>query len=122
MIDKTVKSFSEFKLTKSWHYLVYIYFVLPLLLFIIAVLTRGIEAGTIFGALFHNYGLFVASPMIHFSALTGIVGVGIIIWAVLNAIRHKDTKDLIISIALAAINTLYYWFGINYLLIQFISI
>ena len=122
MFSKVTKACNEFKLTKSWQYLAYIYFVLPLVLFIIAVLTRSIDAGTIFGTLFHNYGLFVASPIIHLSALTGVVGVAIACWSIVNAVRNKDSKDLIISIALISVNALYYFFGINYILIQYIAI
>lgn len=106
------------KVTKSWQYLTYLYLVLPGLLFLLGWITQS----SVFGSIFHNYGLFAVSPIPNFSSFTGIIGLGIAIWFLVAALRRRDWVDLAVSSVLVALNAGYFLLGVNYMLLKMLNI
>lgn len=117
-INDLKEKFMNAKITKSWQYLAYIYLLLPALLFLLGWLTQS----KVFGALFHNYGLFATNPIPNLSSFTGIIGLGIAIWFLVAALRRKDWGDFAISAVLIAFNAAYFILGLNYTLLSMLTI
>lgn len=114
--DKVGEKFSEIKLDKSWHYLCYIYLLLPGVLFLLALLGKNQPFAKTLGLLFHNYGLFVTNTVPNLSTFTGVLGLGLALWFLLDTARRRDWTDMTISLVLVACNTVYFLMGWNYLL------
>ncbi|MEG1943264.1 MAG: hypothetical protein RR049_05550, partial [Angelakisella sp.] len=102
-LNRLREKFLAVKITKSWHYLAYLYLVLPALLFAAAYLTRAGSLGKVLGTLFHNYGLFAVNPIPNFSSFTGIVGLGMAIWFLVSALRRRDMADFLLTALLVAL-------------------
>ena len=114
---------SSFSLTKSWQYLVYIYIVLPGLIFLLAQIFKNISLGSTMSSLFHTYNLYAISTVPNFSPFnfTGIIGIVIAVYFIFHAVKSKDWKDLIISSVLVAANFLYFLFEVNYMLVPYLN-
>lgn len=123
-LDELMEKANRFELQKSWQYLLYIAGVLPGVLYLLAWLLRDVGAGVMFGRLFHTYNLYVSSPLPHLSPFngTGVLGLVILAVLVIRALRRKDRLDLILTLALGAVNALYFWMEWNYQLLRFISL
>ena len=57
-----------FELKKMWQWLVYLYVVLPALLFLLGFLTRNMDMGILFARLFHSYCLYVVNPCLLYTS------------------------------------------------------
>ena len=123
-LDEWKEKAGRFELKKSWQYQLYIILVLPAVLFLLAFLLRGNGLGVTLARIFHTYNLYVSCPLPHFSPFngTGVVGLGLLLWLAFGAIRRKDWPDLGITLALGAVNALYFWQEWNYLLLRFVNI
>lgn len=119
--DELKEKANRFELKKSWQWLLYLYLVLPLLLFVIGVLGGDGAIGTYFSKIFHSYNLYVISPLVDFASLTGIIGVIIPGYLLFKAYRRKDYKDIGISIALFLCIAVYFYFEVNYMLLKFLQ-
>ena len=110
------RSKKEWALTKSWQYLLYLYLLLPSVLFLLAFLLKNTSFGVSLAAMFHNYGLFVTNPIPNFAAFnfTGVIGIGRALFFVGWAVKRKNWVDLVLSLALIALNFSYFFFGWNY--------
>ena len=106
------------QINKSWQYLAYLYLLLPGVLFALGYFLREQALGKTFAALFHNYGLFAVSTIPNLSNLTGLVGLGLAAWFLFAAVRRRDWLDLGLSAGLVGLNTLYFYFELNYRLLN----
>jgi len=102
---------------RGWPWLVYIGFALPVLLWALAFFTKS----PVFANLFHNYGLYVASPApvgsdgtLYFLSLSGVPGLLIQVYAFVRALLRKDRLDAVLCAVLAALLFLFFFFGLNY--------
>lgn len=120
-MGKTQTKKDMFKMDKAWHWLLYIDFILPLILFIIVLLLPSSEIKQIFSKIFHNYNLFIINIVPNFISLTGILGILIHTAAIVYSIIKKDNKSLIICIIFSILIFLYFFFDINYLLIPMLE-
>lgn len=109
------------EINKSWVYLIYVYLLLPALLFLLAWALRSTGMGGTFGTLFHNYGLFIASP-IPSASLTGIVGLLLGVFFTAKAVRKRDWLDTGICVVLILANAACYLLELNYKLLPFITL
>lgn len=121
LFDSLKEKLLSSEIKKSWVYLLYIYWILPVLLFVLAWALRDTGMGSTFGALFHNYGLFVACP-IPSASLTGIFGLVLGLVFLFKAFRRRDWADFGICVALLLLTAAYFYFGLNYRLLPFIAI
>jgi hypothetical protein len=107
-------------MNRSWKWLLYIDIVLPLLLFLVALLPiAGISSS--FSRLFLTYNLYILNTIPNLTTFTGILGLAahvlLIGWAGLG----RRWIDMVICIALAAAVTLYFYFGLNYQLVGLLN-
>ncbi|MCI5800668.1 MAG: hypothetical protein MR014_00490 [Oscillospiraceae bacterium] len=111
----------EFELKKSWHWMLYIYLVLPGVLFFLAFLIGDSVSGRFFTQLFHSYNLYVLCPIPNFSKWIGIAGLLIPAVLVIQSIRRKDWLDLLICLGIEAAAAVYFFLEWNYLLSGLLS-
>ena len=109
-----------FELKKMWQWLVYLYVVLPALLFLLGFLTRNMDMGILFARLVHSYCLYVVNPIPDVPSMTGIVGAVLALGVVFYTLYRRDFRDFGVSFALIALNFLYYFTQTNYLLIRYL--
>ncbi len=123
-LDELKEKANGFELKKSWQYQLYITLVLPAALFLLAFLLRGNGLGVTLARIFHTYNLYVSCPIPSLAPFngTGVVGLGLLVWLCFSAARRKDWPDLGITLALGAVNALYFWMEWNYLLLRFVNI
>ena len=104
----------EIKIDKGWKILVYFDFVLPAVLYLLAL----ISGSPVLAKLFHSYETFVISPVPDPGALTGIIGLvfhaGIIVYTILK----KNIGDLMLCIIITALVVMFFLFGINYAILR----
>ena len=123
-LDELKKKINDSEIQKSWQYMLYIAGVLPGAIYLLAWLTRETVSGVMLGRLFHTYSLYVSSPIPHFSPFNGVGVLGLVILAALAvwAVRRRDWPDLALTLALGAVNGVYFWMEWNYLLLRFIRL
>jgi hypothetical protein len=113
-----------FEIRKSWQYLLYITVVLPVILFLLAFVLKDNSFGVTLGRIFHTYGLYVSSPIPNFSPFngTGVLGLAILIFLAVWAVRRRDWADLGITLGLGAVNALYFAMGWNYAILPLLNL
>ena len=123
-LDELREKADHFEIKKSWQYPLYITLALPALLFLAARLFRGEGMGVTLARLFHTYNLYVSSPLPNLAPFngTGVLGLILFLGLCTWAVRRKDWTDLGITIALGAVNAVYFWMEWNYLLLRFVNI
>ncbi len=115
------------ELSRSWQYLLYIYVVLPAVLFLFAWLLRGNSMGHALASLYHTYNIFVVCPIPNFQSFTGVLGLLLAIYFLIQPIWRKNWFDLAISGALVLLNFLFFYLqtpdgiNLNYVLLRFLS-
>lgn len=110
----------SFELKKMWQWLVYLYLVLPGLLFFLGVLTRNMDIGVMFARLFHSYCLYVVNPIPDVPSMTGILGAVLALGTVFCTLYRRDFRDFGFSFVLIVLNFLFYFTQANYLLTRFL--
>lgn len=110
----------SFELKKMWQWLVYLYLVLPGLLFFLGVLTRNMDLGVVFARLFHSYCLYVVNPIPDVPSMTGILGAVLALGTVFYTLYRRDFRDFGFSFVLIVLNFLFYFTQTNYLLTRFL--
>ena len=108
----------SFELKKIWQWLLYLYLVLPLVLFVLGLLTRNLDMGVMFARLFHSYCMYVVNPIPDVPSMTGILGAVLALGAVFVTLYRRDFRDFGISLCLIALNFAFYFTQTNYLLIR----
>ena len=108
---------SIFDLKKSWQWMAYIYFILPVIMFILGWLMGDNDMGKFFSGLFHAYNLYIMNPLLDFGKKMGIIGILIPLVLFGWAIKRKYYIDLAISVGIEALVVLYFWQEWNYLVI-----
>lgn len=111
----------EFELKKSWHWMLYIYLVLPGLLFLIGLLMGDSTVGHFFTQLFHSYNLYVLCPLPNFSKWIGIAGIIIPVTLLIQSVLRKDWPDMLICLGIEGVVVVYFYFEWNYLLSGLLS-
>lgn len=111
----------NFDLKKSWQWMVYIYFGLPLIMFILGWLMGDNDMGKFFSGLFHAYNLYIMNPLFNFTKKMGIIGILMPLFFFGWAIKRKDYVDLAISAGIEAAVVVYFCMGWNYFVIQPLS-
>lgn len=106
---------NKLELKKSWQWLLYLYLVLPLLIFGAAFLLKNTSFGVSLARIFHSYNLYIINPIPDLASLTGIVGVVLPLVFILPTLRKKDYGDLLICLGLVAAVAVYFYFEWNYL-------
>ena len=99
-----------FELKKMWQWLVYLYVVLPALLFLLGFLTR----------MFHSYCLYAVNPIPDVPSMTGILGAVLALGVVFYTLYRRDFRDFGVSLVLIVLNFIYYFTQTNYLLIRYL--
>ncbi len=107
-----------FELKKSWHWMVYIYVVLPVAMFVLGWLMGDNDMGKFFSGLFHAYNLYVMNPIFNLDKKMGIIGILVPLFLFGWAVKRKDFIDLAISAGIEALVVVYFWQEWNYLLIR----
>lgn len=110
-----MKNWKEFELKKAWQWLLYLYLILPGLLFGVAYITRGLQMGSLFGRLWHSYNLYIVNPVPHLPSMTGLMGVLIAAVALVQCLRRRDKRDLLFCAVLITLNAAWFLSGGNYL-------
>jgi len=115
---------NQFEVRKSWQYQLYVALILPGLLFLLAWLLQRQALGVALARLYHTYNLYVASPIPNLAPFngTGVLGLVILLGLCVWAVRRRDWADLGVTLALGAVNAVYFWLGWNYLLLRFVNI
>jgi hypothetical protein len=110
----------KLKMNRGWQWLLYIDVLLPLLLFLAALVPiQSIQNS--FSRLFHTYSLYVMNTIPDFKAFTGIVGLAAHLYLIGWAAYRKRWVDLAICVGFAVAVTLYFYFGLNYLLVGMLN-
>ena len=109
-----------FELKKMWQWLVYLYVILPAILFLLGFLTRNMEMGVVFARLFHSYCLYIVNPIPDVPSLTGIFGAVLALGMVFYTLYRRDFRDFGLSMALIVLNFAFYFTQTNYLLICYL--
>ncbi len=97
------------RITKSWQYLLYLYLILPGVLFLLAWMLRNTAAGPGLATLYHTYNLFAICPVLNFHSFTGVVGLGLAVWFLWQPFRRRDWPDLAASLLLAGANFAFFF-------------
>jgi hypothetical protein len=80
------------RIEQGWQWLLYLDFLLPAVLFLLAWLPLSMR--TFFAQLYHQYTLFIIKPVPNFSSMTGIIGLLIHIGLIIRAIIRRKWLDL----------------------------
>lgn len=100
-VEKTSIKKQSIQMRQSWHWLLYLDVVLPLLLFILALLPiEGLRQ--LFAKLFHGYQLYVMNPIPDVLHLMGIVGAAYHLFFLGIAIIKKRWLDVLLSLCITA--------------------
>ena len=91
-----------------WQWLLYLYLVLPLVLFVLGLLTRNLDMGVMFARLFHSYCMYVVNPIPDVPSMTGIFGAVLALGVVFYTLYRRDFRDFGISLGLIAMNAVFY--------------
>lgn len=131
--DQTVSSnkknvgigLKDFQLTKGWQWLIYIDFVLPLLIYLSALLPLGAMRGQL-ARIFHSYMLYILFPWPDFKSFTGIIAPILHLYFLINGIRKKQKSDVILSIVFYLLIVLVFTVqidgtSINYFILRFLD-
>lgn len=109
-----LKKLRDFKFDKGWKLLIYFDFLLPALIFLIALMTQS----PFIAKIFHSYEMFIVSPIPNIKALTGIIGLvyhaGIIVYTV----KKRNYIDMAISIIITLLIAAMFLFEINYIILR----
>lgn len=111
----------SFELRKAWQWLLYLYVALPVLLFILAYLTRELNMGITFARLYHSYCMYIVNPVPDMPSLTGVFGAALALAAAFWPLYRRDFRDFGISMVLIAANAVYYYYAVNYLTIRYLT-
>lgn len=111
----------DFKFDRGWKILIYFDLLLPLMLFLLAWLMPIQGMKGLFAVLFHSYGLYVMSPIPHFAALTGIIGLLYHAGILGYTLKKRRLLDLLICALITLAVVLYFMFEINYQVIKPLS-
>jgi len=108
------------KIEKGWQWLLYLDVLLPGLLYLLAFLMpAGIAVNL--ARLFHSYSMYVSNPIPNVSALMGLVGLALHLGVLGQAAKRRDWKDFVLSLALTLAVVFYYYQGLNYDLVRYLS-
>ena len=106
---------------RGWRWLLYVDLVLPAVIWAVAYFARS----PTFALLFHNYGLYVASPApvgsdgtLYFLSLSGVPGLLIQAYAFVRALLRKDRLDAVLCLVIAVLLFLFFFFGLNYEIVK----
>lgn len=113
-MKKTLGRIKDVKINKMWMWLLYIDFILPLCLFLLAYLLNKLGTGFALSRLFHSYNLYILSPIPNLQTLTGILGLIIHTGAVAYALLRRDLKDAALCLGISTIAFLYIFLEVNY--------
>ena len=122
---QTGKSLKSFQLTRGWQWLLYIDFVLPLLIYLAALLPLGAMRGQL-ARIFHSYMLYILFPWPDFQSITGIIAPLLHLYFLINGIRKKQKSDVILAIVFYLIIVLIFTIqidgtAINYFILRFLD-
>lgn len=105
---------NNLKFDKGWKILIYFDSVLPAVLFVLAFFTSLPYLSKIF----HSYEIFIVNPIPDFKSFIGITGliyhVGIMIYTIIK----RDFADMLLCVIITLAISVYFWFGINYIIIR----
>lgn len=121
-MGQTLKSF---QLTRGWQWLLYIDFILPVLIYLAALLPLASMRGQL-ARIFHNYMLYILFPWPDFKSITGIAAPLLHLYFLINGIRKKQKTDVILSIVFYVIIALIFTVKIdgteiNYFILRFLD-
>lgn len=111
----------KIKMDKGWQWLLYLDIILPLILFLIALLIPSGNVKQEFSTFFHTYNMYVINVIPNFINFTGILGIIIHLGAIIYGIVKKNKVDIIICCCFLDVIFLYFVFKINYMLIPFLE-
>lgn len=122
---KAAVSLKNFQLTRGWQWLLYIDFILPLLIYLSALLPIGAMRGQL-ARIFHSYMLYILFPWPDFKSITGIVAPLLHLYFLINGIRKKQRSDVVLSIVFYLIVVLIFTVkidgtAINYFILRFLD-
>ena len=113
-MKKIIDRIVNFKMEKGWMWLFYLDIILPMCLFLLALLFNGSSMGISLARLFHAYNLYVLSPVPDIVSLTGIIGLAIHVGVVAYALKNRDLIDALICMVITAAAFLYIFLEVNY--------
>ncbi len=109
---------------RGWPWLLYIDLALPALIWAVAYFARS----PVFALLFHNYGLYVASPApigsdgtLYFLSLSGLPGLLVQVYAFVRALLRKDRLDAALCLVVAVVLFVFFFFGLNYEIVKILD-
>ena len=114
MFNRFIDQVKNFKFDKVWMYLIYLDFILPLCMFVLAYSLNSFGTGYSIARLFHTYNLFFVSPIPNFESYTGVVGLAVHVGFIAYALFRKGLKDALICTGVSIVTFLYIYFEINY--------
>ena len=123
--DKPIVKLKNLQLTRGWQWLLYIDFILPLLIYLSALLPIGAMRGQL-ARIFHSYMLYILFPWPDFKSITGIVAPLLHLYFLINGIRKKQRSDVILSFVFYLIVVLIFTVkidgtAINYFILRFLD-
>ncbi len=112
------------RLDQGWQWLIYLDFILPALLFLLAWLPLSMR--TFFAQLYHQYNLFVLKPIPNLHSFTGIVGLILHLVLIVRALIRRQWIDLVLCLLFFLIVMLFFvvridGVALNYWLIRFLD-
>lgn len=107
----------SFKFDKGWKLLIYFDIIVPALLYAIALITN-IPA---LAKLFHSYEMFIVNPIPNLITFTGLIGIVYHIGIMVYTIVKRNYWDMALCILLSLLITTFFYFEINYLILQPLS-
>ena len=114
-----------FQINHGWQWLIYIDFILPSLIYILALLPLGAFRGQL-ARIFHSYMLYILYPWPDFQSFTGIVAPLLHLYFLIQGIRKKNKTDIILAVVFWLILTLFFTLKIdgtqlNYYILRFLD-
>lgn len=117
----TFKRLANMQMERSWQWLLYLDVILPGILFLLALLLPMESLAASLARLFHSYSVYVSNPIPNLANFMGIVGLAVHLGALIMALRRKDKLDLLLSALLTLAVSLYFYLGLNYQLVRYLS-
>lgn len=108
-------------LKKSWQWMVYIYLVLPVIMFLLAWLMGDNDMGKFFSGLFHAYNIYIMNPIPSITKGMGIVGIVLPLALLAWAIKRKDYVDLAICVGIEVLVVVYFLLEWNYVVVSLLN-
>lgn len=110
----SLEKIKNFKFDKGWKLLAYFDYLLPALIFLLALLTQA----PFIARIFHSYEMFIVNPVPNIKTFTGIIGLAYHAGIIGYTIKKRNYIDMAITVIMTLFLAAIFLFEINYIILR----